>query len=374
MHTYDFTYPRRRLLRTIVKGIGKAILPLLFKFEFEGFENFPKDGPVLVVGNHYALMEAVLIIIYTPYNLEFMGSVDVPHEKLTDFFFNLYQVIPVYRGRTEQGAFKKAIEILNKKGSIGIFPEGGHYDPTHMEAHPGVAWISHKTQSPIVPIGVSGSIGSVGKAFAFKRPTLKMAVGKLIPPMQVQDRKKRKEEYKNHALMVMEKVWDLLTPEEHHILNEVQNETFNIEIKAMDENQQLQKIPDEIKVKRPEILVEFFYKTLVFKDFRNNYQLPMKALESINENPLNDDLIFALEAVTEFLTNEKSGNPYYLTFRYGVEKGSQMREALKDLLSFTKWCQSHDYSVKIDMQREYDSLSQQKHIIQIEQEQIEFAI
>ena len=368
MHTYDFTYPRRTILRSIVKGIGKIIIPILFKLEFEGFENFPKKGPVLIVGNHYALMEAVLIIVYSPYNMEFMGSVDVPHEKLTDFFFNLYQVIPVYRGKTEQGAMRKAVEILNKNGAIGIFPEGGHYDPSHMEAHSGVAWLSHKTQTPVIPIGVSGSIGSVGKAFAFKRQTLKMAVGEPVPPMQVVDRSKRKEEYKNQALMIMERVWNLLTDEEHDILNEVQNESFKIKFHALNSENIAQEIPQEFEVKHADALVEFFYKTLVFKDFRSNYQLPMLPLESIHQDPSNQELIYSLKTVIAFLEDEENGNPYYLTFRYGVERGTQMKLGMKELLNLIEWCESNHLHIDIEMQREYDSLSKQQHIVQVEQE------
>ena len=52
-----------------------------------------------------------------------------PMKKMTNFFFNLYQVIPIFRGKTEQGAFKKAIDILRSDGQIAIFPEGGHFDP-----------------------------------------------------------------------------------------------------------------------------------------------------------------------------------------------------------------------------------------------------
>ena len=374
MHTYNFTYPRRTVIRKIIKGIGKIILPLLFKLEFEGFENFPKKGPVLVVGNHYALMEAVLIIVYSPYNMEFMGSVDVPHEKLTDFFFNLYQVIPVYRGKTEQGSLKKAIEILNKQGAVGIFPEGGHYDPTHMEAHAGVAWLSHKTQTPIVPIGVSGSIGSVGKAFAFELPVLRMAVGEPIPALEVMERTNRKEEYKQHALKVMECVWNLLTEEEHQILNEIQNETLQISFHAFDSQAQEQTIPSELKIKHADALVEFLYKPLVFKDFRSNYQLPMHALETIHLDPAPEDLIDSLTTVIAFLEDEQNGNPYYLTFRYGVERGSQMKIGMQELLSLVKWCQANQFKIDIKMQREYDSLSQKKHIIQVEQEHHVFSI
>jgi 1-acyl-sn-glycerol-3-phosphate acyltransferase len=369
MQTYHFQYPRRRFLRTIIKAIGKLILPIFFKLEFEGFENFPKKGPVIVVANHYAIMEAVLIVIYAPYQLEFMGSVDVPHEKITDFFFRLYQVIPVFRGKTEQGAFKKAIDILRSGGQIAIFPEGGHFDPGHMEAQSGVAWMSYKASAPVLPIGISGAMGALTQAFQFKRPMLKMKVGTIIPALEIEDRKQKKSKLKQYAQLVMQHVKTLLTLEELNILNEEQNITYQFSLHLFDENKNEIEIPEELAILDQEALVQLLYKKIIWKIYRVNYKLPIDALEMIHTNPSMQSISLALISLLAHLNDENNGNPYLLTYRFG-ELGYKMKSGLEQLLTLTHWCLENNYTYQINMQREFDSLSLNQHIIQVEQERL----
>ena len=369
MHTYHFKYPRRRLLRAIIKIIGKLILPVLFKIEFEGFENFPKKGPVIVVANHYAIMEAVLIVIYAPYRLEFMGSVDVPHEKLTNFFFNLYQVIPIFRGKTEQGAFKKAIDILRSDGQIAIFPEGGHFDPGHMQAQSGVAWMSYKASAPVLPIGISGAMGALTQALKFKRPTLKMKVGSVIPPLVIIERKQKKSKLQAYADLVMQHVKELLTREEIAILEDVQNETFQFDLQLYDQDNTPIPLPDDLQLSDQDALVRLLYKKIIWKIYRINYKLPVDALQTVHQNPSMQAYATAISSVLNHLEDEKNGNPYLLTYRFG-ELGYKMKSALEQLQKLTQWCLENNARFEIKMQREYDSKIRNKHIIQIEQERI----
>ena len=369
MQTYHFKYPRRRFLRAIIKIIGKLILPIFFKLEFEGIENFPKKGPVIVVANHYAIMEAVLIVIYAPYQLEFMGSVDVPHEKMTDFFFRLYQVIPVFRGKTEQGAFKKAIDILRSGGEIAIFPEGGHFDPGHMEAQSGVAWMSYKASAPVLPIGISGAMGALTQAFKFTRPALKMKVGSLIPALEITERKQKKSKLKEYAQLVMEEVKTLLTQEELNLLKEEQNITYQFDLKVYSQENEEIMIPEELVILDQDALVQLFYKKIIWKIYRVNYQLPIDSLELLHTNPSMQSISKSLTALLNHLNDEKQGNPYLLTYRFG-ELGYKMKSGLEQLIALTNWCLENQYTYHIEMQREFDSFSQNKHIIQKEQERL----
>jgi 1-acyl-sn-glycerol-3-phosphate acyltransferase len=59
----DVKYPRRKVLRGILRFLGRLILPVFFRVELKGLENFPKNGPVIVVGNHVAVMEAVMMAV-----------------------------------------------------------------------------------------------------------------------------------------------------------------------------------------------------------------------------------------------------------------------------------------------------------------------
>ena len=53
-------------------SLGKALLTLFADVEIHGREKLPKKGPVLLAGNHAAILEVVMLAAYTPGNVEFL--------------------------------------------------------------------------------------------------------------------------------------------------------------------------------------------------------------------------------------------------------------------------------------------------------------
>jgi hypothetical protein len=56
------TFPHKVIARGVVRTLGRLLLPVAFRIRVTGRENFPKRGPLLVVENHTAAMEAVLML------------------------------------------------------------------------------------------------------------------------------------------------------------------------------------------------------------------------------------------------------------------------------------------------------------------------
>jgi 1-acyl-sn-glycerol-3-phosphate acyltransferase len=77
---YTLAYPCRKVTRGIIRLMGRLLLPIVFRLHISGQENFPQSGPLLVVGNHIAVMEAVLMAVFTPWQAEILGAADIPHE------------------------------------------------------------------------------------------------------------------------------------------------------------------------------------------------------------------------------------------------------------------------------------------------------
>jgi hypothetical protein len=70
------TFPRKVIARGVVRTLGRLLLPVACRIRITGQENFPKGGPLLVVGNHTAAMEAVLMAVYTPWQVEMLDAVN----------------------------------------------------------------------------------------------------------------------------------------------------------------------------------------------------------------------------------------------------------------------------------------------------------
>ena len=73
-------------------------------------------------------------------------------------FFKAWGAYPVYRGLNDyEKSLKHHIEILNSKRSLCFFPEGKVTKTGELsEAKGGIAFLSHHTQTPIVPVRISG--------------------------------------------------------------------------------------------------------------------------------------------------------------------------------------------------------------------------
>ena len=185
--TYAVKYPRRVLIRKSMTALGKVLMTLLADVTVHGRENLPRKGPVILAGNHVAVLEAVMMAAYCPGVVEFLGNGDIPFDPNYAFIANSYGLIPINRGNLDRKGLQAALGVLNQNGILGIFPEGGTWDPAQMQAETGVSRLSYRTKAPVIPIGFGGVRGGLEKAFKLQRPKLVMNVGEIIPPVTLTD-------------------------------------------------------------------------------------------------------------------------------------------------------------------------------------------
>lgn len=362
--TYSLKYPRKRLSRFLIRFLGRLIMPLFFKLEISGLENFPKQGPLLVVGNHTAAMEAVMLNIYSPRQIEMLSTADIPAERITKLAADLYGVIPLHRGSYDRNAMRNSLDVLKQSGYIGLFPEGGIWQEGKKKALPGIAWLSLQSSAPVLPIGFNDTTGALNAAFKFKRPLLTMKAGQVIIPAAIPAGKSRKAYLQEYADQVMEAVHQLV-PEDQYITEpEIINERFELKITLLNQNQQEIPIPDEFRILEEAPLAKFLHRPAILKIFMINLELPIESLQTLAARPAVSDLVTACQAVLDYLSRE---NPYLLTYRFGVKEGLAMGQGVQELHQLLLWCREMDYRVHIQPTRFYYSLKKAREIQQTEQ-------
>lgn len=352
-------YPRNLTVRKSFQIIGKILIKILTKTEITGMDHYPKSGRLIVVGNHTGVLETVLMTSFAPRPIEYMGSNDIPHEPLLAFFMNAYKYIPVFRGNVSKNSMKAGLAVLNQEGVIGIFPEGGIWEPAIRKAQPGVAWLSHHGNAPVLPVGFSSTAGLMKDALALKKPFLKMNIGKLLPPVQIQSGKPRKFLYEKSAQAIMDAVWDLLPKNDLENHQEFINEKFNLEIKVNDKDGNIISLPDSIDIRNGEAFVKFLYRSTLINNFRDNLKLYIEPLKTLDKNPTPQEISKSTSQILNYL---KYDNPYYFTYRYGQKEGKKISNGIQQVYDLAHWAAIHNFQLTLIPIRTYTSAKSNEEI------------
>lgn len=157
--------------------LGKYLLGPIFKLYYNptiiNKEYIPKKGRIVIAGNHKHLYDQCLTIMVTNRMINYMAKREYFDNPKTAWFFKHAGCISVDRSKKDEAAKTKAIEILEKDGAIGIFPEGTR-NKTKEKLLPfkfGAVSMAKKTDSFIVPFGIKGD-------YKFRSKNLTITYGK----------------------------------------------------------------------------------------------------------------------------------------------------------------------------------------------------
>lgn len=347
--TTRIKYPRNVLVRKTMSALSRALLSLLSRVEITGQERLPKIGPIILAGNHVAELEAALMIAFTPGQVEFIGNGDIPFDPNYAFFAKTYGLVPINRGNLDREGLNASLAILKQGGILGIFPEGGTWDPAQMQAQPGVAWLSYKAQAPILPIGFGGLKGSLRKALHLKHPKLVMNVGELLPPVTIPNNDQSlKANLEQSANLVLQKINELVPEEDLHQFSRRLDEAYHLQIKVLGKNGSIA-IPEDLKVKHgPAYARLLFYPTLMDVLYRNLH-LPIRTIKSVNKYLPPEDLLTAWRSILDYLEI----NPGYFTYRFGIQRGLAVKKSLEELCRLGKWAHKKGYTLKLNPMRRF---------------------
>lgn len=354
-------YPRNQFVRASFQILGKLLLKILTNPEITGRESYPGKGKLIVVGNHTGVLETVLMTSYAPRPIEYLGSVDIPHEPQLALFMNLYKFIPIFRGNVSLSSMKAALEVLNQGGVIGLFPEGGIWEPAIRKAQSGVAWLSHHGQAPVLPIGFSSTAGKLREALMLKRPKIQMHIGRPIPPVKLNSNIPKKFQLGQAAQKIMEEVWKLIPDEDRSRQNYIVNEHFDFDLKIYDAGGNEVSIPHKFILKDGASLSKILYRSTLINNFRDNLNINIAPLKNLDLHPTAEEISESSGRILHYLENE---NPYYFTYRYGQGEGTRMQSGIQQFHNIAKWAKRNSYILNATPIRKFTDKRTSKEIIE----------
>lgn len=155
----------KRLFNAFVKLTGWPIQWLCFRtkvyYEDKKVQSRRIKGAGIIVSNHTSVYDfAVFMFVFFGRMLRYQMAECLFKKKFMRWFLKMLGGIFVDRDSYDFAFVKESLSILNKKGVVGIFPEGRL--PKEGESHPlefktSATYIALESGAPIIPVYTNGS-------------------------------------------------------------------------------------------------------------------------------------------------------------------------------------------------------------------------
>lgn len=175
-------------------GTGAAILlfwiyaRVVHQVRFEGLEHVPKgkqppEGGLLIIANHTAGIDPLLIQAACRFEIRWMMAEDMRTPSL-DMFWRFARIIFVDRRMGDRRAAAAALRHLHEGGALGVFPEGRIERPPHsvMPFMPGVGVFARRSHALVLPVFIEGTPQTPTAWGSLWRPSRSRVV--FLPPVR----------------------------------------------------------------------------------------------------------------------------------------------------------------------------------------------
>ena len=207
--------PWRRLFRGCLGRFARLILSLLCRVDVKGLENFPAQGPALIVFNHLGDADVVVGLAYLPScAIQALAKIDLYVEyPPLGWLMEAYGVIWVHRGVPDRRALRAALDALQRGQFVAIAPEGRESLSGGLEEGTGgAAYLALKSGAAILPVGVTGTANAnvYGNLKRLRKPEITLQVGKLF---NLDENELNREAVQRGTEKIMEKIAEQIPAE-----------------------------------------------------------------------------------------------------------------------------------------------------------------
>ncbi len=169
------------LLYRCVRLPLKGLFSLVFRPCFEGKENIPQSGRIILAGNHTSVLDCFLVACSTKRCVHFVAKAELMNG-IGKYIFPGLGIIPVDRSTNGKQAVVAAEEYLTDDKLVAIFPEGtvNKTDDVMMPFKGGAVKIACDTGCDVVPFAITGKYKPFRKSVKIKfLPQIKVERGGL---------------------------------------------------------------------------------------------------------------------------------------------------------------------------------------------------
>jgi len=149
--------PRPAWFRWCLRWILYAAVHSIAFIDIKGREFIPREGPFIVVANHFTIWEPPLMVYTIPQPLTILAAGDLNWPLTQAWALWLYGYIPTNREAFKPSTIREAKKALQSDSALGIFPEAGMSPNFQLQpGKPGAVYLSDLAGCKILPVGFSG--------------------------------------------------------------------------------------------------------------------------------------------------------------------------------------------------------------------------
>lgn len=147
-------------------AIFRPLVKYGFRARIIGAENVPRSGGALLVSNHIAIMDSLVVPAMIPRKVTYPAKAELftgkggPGPAIVAWFLKTVGMVPMDRGggRASATALNNISEVLASGALVGIYPEGTRSpDGRLYKGKTGLARMVLTNDVPVLPVGVIGT-------------------------------------------------------------------------------------------------------------------------------------------------------------------------------------------------------------------------
>lgn len=144
-----------RLLFPLIRVLTRLLFAFLGPICVRGAYRVPRRGGVLVLANHRADIDPIVVQVACPRRVHFMAKSELFGIPILGGVIRSFGAFPVRRGAPDRASLRVAIELLRAGKVVGVFPEGELTESGDLQPIlPGAALVARQAGVPVICVGL----------------------------------------------------------------------------------------------------------------------------------------------------------------------------------------------------------------------------
>jgi 1-acyl-sn-glycerol-3-phosphate acyltransferase len=170
--------PSHNLGQKLAMAALRPVFNVVVHLDVDGLDNIPATGPAILMINHVAFLDPVMLIACVPRRIVPLSKIENLKLPGVNLLIRLWGAINVKRGEVDRAALRQAIEALKAGHLLLMAPEGTRSKSGELqEPHDGIAYVATRTGALVIPVGIVGTPDIAGNWKRFKRTRVRVTFG-----------------------------------------------------------------------------------------------------------------------------------------------------------------------------------------------------